>query len=156
MRAKTGMHPRSATRRGTTAVEFAAVAPVTFLMLLGLLVGGLGTFQYQELSYLASESARWASVHGTQYAAQTGQPAATATTVYQQVIEPKAVMLNLADLTYSVTWNTSNSPTTTTIVGGNPVTTANTVTVTLTYQWIPQAYLGGVTMTSTSVCTMSF
>ncbi len=55
-------------------------------------------------------------------------------------------------LTYSVTWNSSNSQFHT--VSGNKV--ANTVTVTVTYHWIPEAFLGGITLSSTSVCVMSY
>jgi hypothetical protein len=32
----------------------------------------------------------------------------------------------------------------------------NTVTVTLTYTWVPEAFLGGVTLSSTSVMPMSY
>jgi hypothetical protein len=36
------------------------------------------------------------------------------------------------------------------------VATRNTVTVTLTYQWIPEAFFGGITLRSTSVLPMSY
>ena len=39
-------------------------------------------------------------------------------------------------------------------VSGLP--TALTVTVTLTYRWVPEAFLGGVTLSSTSVMPMSY
>lgn len=143
-------------RRAASMVEFAVVAQVTFLLLIGLLVGGLGMFRYQQVAYLAREASRWASVHGTQYATDTKNTAATAATVYSTVIAPDATGLDLTQLTYSVTWTTSNAQTHTATVGGVQVTVANTVTVTVNYHWIPEAYLGGMTLTSSSTCVMSY
>jgi Flp pilus assembly protein TadG len=150
------MHLRYQTRPAATLVEFAVVAPATFLILLGLLIGGLGIFRYQQVARLARDATRWASVHGTQYAQDTKNPAATAEIVYNQVIVPNATSLDLSNLTYSVTWNSSNSPYHTGNVNGQPVKIANTVTVTVTFQWIPEAFLGGITLSSTSVSVMSY
>jgi len=135
-------------------VEFAVVGSVTFLILLGLVIGGLGVFRYQQISRLARDASRWASVHGTEYANDTRKPAATAQDVYNQVIAPNATGLDVNHLSYAATWNTSNSPYHTTSVNGQKV--ANTVTVTITYQWIPEAFLGGITLSSTSVSVMSY
>jgi Flp pilus assembly protein TadG len=137
-------------------VEFAVVAPVTFLLLLGLLIGGSGVFRYQQVARLARDASRWASVHGTDYAKDTKDPVATAQDVYDKVIAPNAVGLDLSQLSYSVAWNTDNSPYHVVTVNNQPVKVANTVTVTINYNWIPEAYLGGVTMTSTSVSVMSY
>jgi Flp pilus assembly protein TadG len=145
-------HPR----KGTTMVELAVVGPVTLLILLGLLIGALGIFRYQQVARLARDASRWASVHGTQYANDTNNPAAAPTDVYNQVIVPNATGLDLNQLNYSVTWDTSNSPCHTATVNGQQVKVANTVTVTITYQWIPEAYLSGITLTSTSVTVMSY
>ena len=108
----------SDSRRAVTTVEFAVVAPITFLFLLGLLVGGLGIYRYQQVAHLSREASRWASVHGAQYAADTGNSAATASDVYQNVILPQAAGLDPNKLTYSVTWNTSNSQFHSTTVNG--------------------------------------
>lgn len=139
-------------RKGGTIVEFAIVAPLVFLLILGLIVGGLGVARYQQLAYLAREASRYASVHGAQYANDTGHPAATSTDIYNQVISPRSTGLNLSRLTYSITWNTSNTQFHT--VGAAKV--ANTVSVALTYVWIPEKYLPQKTMRSTSVSVMSF
>jgi len=147
---------RYPSRPGTSSVEFAVVGPVTFLLLLGLVIGGLGLFRYQQVARLARDATRWASVHGTQYAKDTKNPAATPTDVYNHVIAPNATGLDLTHLTYSVTWNTSNSPYHTATVNGQQAKVANTVTVTITYQWIPEAFLGGITMSSPSVSVMSY
>lgn len=142
-------------RQAATLVEFALVGSLTFLLIVGLLVGGMGIFRYVELASLARESSRWASIHGTQYAKETGGSAATPADIYNTVIAPNAVGLDLPKLTYSVTWDTSNSPYRTVSVNNQLVVVRNTVTVTITYQWIPEAYLGGVTLTSTSVSVMA-
>lgn len=143
-------------RRAASAVEFAIVAPLTLLLVLGLLIGGLGAFRYQQMAHLTREASRWASLHGAQYAKDTGKPAATAADVYQQVIAPGAAALDPSKCTYSVTWSTDNRLYHTKIVNNKVVPITNTVTVKLAYQWIPEAYLGGVNLGSTSVSTMSY
>jgi Flp pilus assembly protein TadG len=146
--------PRS--RPAGAMIQFAVVGSITFLLLIGLLIGGLGIFRYQQVARLARDASRWASVHGTQYAADTKNTAATATDVYNNIISPNAAGLDLTKMTYSVTWSTSNSPYHTATVNGSTVNVANTVTVTISYQWVPEAYLGGVTLSSTSVTVMSY
>jgi Flp pilus assembly protein TadG len=145
-------------RRGgaSTVVEFAMIAPVLFLLLFGLLIGGLGIFRYQQVSQIARDASRWASVHGTQYALDTGNTAASATDVYNNAISPNAAGLNVNNVTYSVTWQSTNSPFSVKTVNGSQQNVANTVTVTVNYQWIPEAYLGGITLSSTSVTVMSY
>ena len=113
------MRSQQTSRRAASLVEFAFVAPLTFLLLLGLVIGGMGVVRYQQVAWLAREASRWASVHGAQYARETGNPAATANDVYQQVIAQEATALDLSKLSYSVTWNTDNRPYHTTIQNGN-------------------------------------
>ena len=142
-------------RDGTTTVEFGITCPIVFFLIFAIIVGGLGVFRYQEVGAVAREAARWASVHGGQYAEDTGQPAATASDIYTNAIVPGAFGLDLSQLTYSVTWNHDNMPL---WVGENaeaPV--GNTVTVTVTYQWMPEMYLvGPITLTSTSTAQMIY
>ncbi len=107
MRARNSSNSR---RRGSTLVETAILLPTVFLFVIGMCVIGLGIYRYQQVASLAHEGARYASVHGTQYAANTGNSAATATDIYNNAIQPMAVGLNATYLTYSVSWNTSNSP----------------------------------------------
>jgi Flp pilus assembly protein TadG len=151
------MRHYSKSRRGATAVEFAIVGPLTFLLLLGLVIGGMGVFRYQEIASLAREGSRWASVHGTGYQKDTGKPAATKQDVINYMAA-KGVSLDLSQFNTSnclVTWNTNNSPYHTNIVNGQVVAVTNTVNVKITYRWIPEAYLGGITLTSTSESAMS-
>ena len=130
-------------RRGATVLEFAFALPVLLLLTLGMLVLGQGVSQFQVVAMLAREGARWASVHGTEYQATTGQAAATPADIYTSAILPKAVGFAPGSLNYLVSWSPNNQP------GG-------TVTVTVRYQWAPAAYLGTMTMSSTSVMTVSY
>jgi Flp pilus assembly protein TadG len=145
-------------RLGTTTVEAAIVLPTVFLFIIGMCVIGLGIYRYQQVASLAREGARYASVHGTQYAFNTGNSAATATDIYNNAIQPMAIGLNTGSLSYSVTWNTSNSPTSyssTSTPPGAPVN--NSVSVTVTYSWTPELYVTGpINLTSTSVMPMSY
>ena len=142
-------------RRGTSVVEFAITCPIVFFLIFAIIVGGLGVFRYQEVAALAREGARWASVHGGQYAKETKQPAATPEDIYASAIAPSMVGLDPVKLSYSVTWNRNNMP----LWVDNNVEdpTGNTVTVTVTYQWIPEIYLAGpFTLTSTSTAQMLY
>lgn len=144
-------------RSGATVVECAFVYPVLFLLILALLVGGAGIFRYSQLASLAREGARYASVHGTQYAQEMKVTAPTPDQIYNNVIVPMAVSFDTTQLGYSITYNTSNSPYYTVLDSNNNVVPVqNTVTVTLTYNWLPEMFLGGITLSSTSVMPMSY
>src|SRR5262249_52493725 len=144
-------------RPGATVVECAFVYPVVFLLVLGLLVGAAGVFRYSQLASLSREAARYASVHGAQYAQEMKVTAPTPDDIYNNAVLPMAAGFDTSQLKPSITYNTSNSPFHTTLdANNNVIPIQNTVTVTLTYQWIPEAYLGGVTLSSTSVMPMSY
>ena len=96
-------------RRGVQAVEAAIVLPVVMMLILGTCSTAMGVYYYQLVATLAREGARYASVHGTQYAADTGNPPATAADIYINAIMPMAVGLNLSNLTYQVQWGTAVS-----------------------------------------------
>src|SRR5262245_32232108 len=128
---RTAVHDQ---RRGTTTIEFAITCPIAFFVIFAIIVGGLGVFRYQQVASAAREGARWARVHGGQYAQETGRPAATETDIYNNAILPAAGALTPSQLTYSVTWNKSNMPLE--VVNGQyEVPTGNIVTVTVNYQW---------------------
>ncbi|MDW8222069.1 MAG: pilus assembly protein [Gemmatales bacterium] len=138
-------------RRGGALLEFALVAPLVFLLLFGLIIGSLGVYRYLQVAALAREASRWAAVHGAHYCQEHGQPAITAQDVFQRAIVPRAVGLDVGQLSCTVVWNASNSPYQVVVQNDQVVTVANTVTVTVRYRWIPEALLGGITLTSTSV-----
>jgi Flp pilus assembly protein TadG len=138
-------------------VECAFVYPIFFLLVLGLLTGAAGIFRYSQLASLSREAARYASVHGGQYAKEMNVTAPAPADIYNNVVLPMAVGFDTSQLNYSITYNTSNWPYHTTLDSNNNVIPIqNTVTVTLTYQWLPEAFLGGITLSSTSVMPMSY
>jgi Flp pilus assembly protein TadG len=146
------MLSRSTRRRGATAVEYAIIAPLLFLLIVGLIVGGLGVFRYQEVAHLAREGARYASVHGMEYATDSKQPAATQDSIYKEVILARGVGLDKNCLKCVVTWDKYNAPQT---VAADGSVTGNIVSVTVNYQWIPEGFLGGILLSSTSKLPMS-
>lgn len=158
-------------RRGIQAVEAAIVLPVVMMLILGTCSTAMGVYYYQLVATLAREGARYASVHGSQYA-QYGPPV-QASDIYINAIKPMAVGLNLSNLTYQVQFGTavsgswvwtswvssSNSPPTSynpnSVPPGEPLHMG--VQVTVTYQWTPDLYITGpINLTSTSVMPMSF
>jgi Flp pilus assembly protein TadG len=161
-------------RQGTTAVECALVYPATFLLILGLVITAQGIARYQEVAALARSGARYASTHGAYYRKDAGlpvgspgtyattanslfwysvdptQPAGTDTSwagdIYDQAVRPKVVSLDPAQLTFQVGYpSVINQPT-------NPDNwPASQVSVTVTYQWLPDLYLfGPLSLSSTS------
>jgi Flp pilus assembly protein TadG len=135
--------PRKSRRRGAVILECALVYPITFLLVFGLIIGGLGVFRYQEVASLAREASRYASLHGATYQQATGKKAATAADVYNNVILPKAVALNPSQLSYNVAWTPDNN------VGSK-------VTVTVTYHWVPEAFLPSMNLSSTSTVVVAY
>ena len=130
-------------RRGLHEIECAVVIPLVILLLSGLLIGALGALRYREVASLAREGARYASAHGHDYQKITRRPAATPADVFNNAIAPQAVLVDPGQLSSSVTWSPDNEQ-------------GSTVTVTVTYHWVPEAYLGGLTLTSTSTATISY
>ncbi len=143
-------------RTATTTVECALVYPALFLLVLGLLVGSAGVFRYQQMASIARKAARYAVVHGTQSAKDIGGVAPTAEQIYQAVIKPNAILLDLSKLSYSITYDSSNAAYRTSIVNGEIVGKQNTVKVTLTYNWVPEiGLLKHCTFSSTSIMPMA-
>ncbi len=134
---------RNQRRQGLTIVECAIIFPLLFLLVIGVMIGGLGVYRYQEVAALAREASRWASVRGAAYQFYTGNTAATDKDVYEKAIRPKLVALDPAKLTYKVTWNPDNRQ-------------GSTVTVQVDYLWLPEAFLGGTKLSSTSTTLMSY
>ncbi|HZW30873.1 MAG TPA: TadE/TadG family type IV pilus assembly protein [Isosphaeraceae bacterium] len=127
-------------RRGTTALECALVSPLVILLLMGMLLMGLGVFRYQQLQSLAREGARYASVHGPQYASENNTSQASTSTVLSYV-DGLAVGLGGLDCT-AVTYSASSLPC--------------TVSVTLTYTWTPGRLFSPTTWTVTSTMPVTY
>lgn len=166
-------------RRAGVLVEAALVLPITFLLILGVLIGGMGVFRYQEVAHLARLTARYAAVHGGQYA-QDNASAITAGTLpnvngnylAQNIAAANAVLLNSSQLSVSATiithsgtydWddtadNNNRMPYSTyTDSNKNTDCVTNAVQVTVSYQWMPEWFLAGpIILTSTAVVPMSY
>jgi hypothetical protein len=156
----------SSRRPAATLAEAGLVYPVVALLLLGVVIVAMGVFRYQLVAELAREAARWASVHGAQYKSETGNAMATPSSIYSNAIQPRAAGLDTSGMTFTssagqgtylgftVSWTNSSEIPIYNDTNGNPVT--NQVTVTVTYNWVPVAYLGAVTLSSTSVMAMQY
>jgi Flp pilus assembly protein TadG len=147
-------------RAGTVLVELAIIYPVLFIILFGLVMGGIGVFRYHQVSYLAREGSRYASVHGSVYEQEHNIVGKTdadrKNDIYNEAIKPRAIRMQLDVQDCTVTWNTNNQPYHTTITNGQVVPVANTVSVTVKYKWNPGFIFKPVTLSSTSVSTMSY
>jgi hypothetical protein len=146
---------RSNRRIAATVAETAIVLNATMLLLIGLIVVGLGVFRYQQVAAVAREGARWASVHGGSYAQDTGQPLATSQSIYNAAIAPMCSGLDVNSLTYAVTWD-DGSQMPLVYTGAGNGWKSNSVRVTIRYQWIPEAFLGGITLTDTSEMPVTY
>ena len=66
-------------RRAASVIEAVVVLPITLALVLGILIGGIGIARYQQVAYVARETARFASVHGGRYAKQNAAAIAAGT-----------------------------------------------------------------------------
>jgi hypothetical protein len=153
-------------RRASSTVESAVVYPLTFLLILGLVIVAQGVARYQEVAALARSASRYASTHGGQFRKDNGLPAGSpgtsagtnggliwystdptlaagsdaswAGTTYDSAARPKLVALDPALLTFKIGYAPiTNLPTKPDNWPGSQVT------VTVTYQWLPDLYLVG-------------
>lgn len=146
---------RTDRRRGTAVLEFAAVAPVVFFLVLFIIVGGLGVFRYQEVAVMSQDAARYAATHGAGYRKDAGLlPGSSADWTNELVANAVAPWTSGFDpkrLTCTVTWpDVSNQ------FGVPDNWPGSRVTVTVRYQWWPETVLGGpIYLTSTSTETIA-
>src|SRR4051794_18309006 len=94
-----GRHPN---RRGAVAVEAAIVYPVLFLLIFGIIVGGMGGFRYQVVAGMAREGGRYAAVRGSGWKRDSNQPAPTAAQIARDAVLPLAVSMDPAQVVVRV------------------------------------------------------
>lgn len=135
IRSQRNLSPNKLLRRGASVVEMAIVAPLVFAMTIGVIMGGLGVFRYNQVASLAREGARWASVRGPEYQRLNQAPRPTADDLMAEVISKRSVALNQKLLQCDLVWGPNDS----------------TVSVTVRYQWIPEAFFEGGIFQSTAV-----
>src|SRR5262245_32113567 len=95
---------RPGRRPGAVLVESAVVYPLLFLLLFGVIVGGLGVFRYQQVACQAREAARYACVHGADWQRETKQACPTAAQIREDVVLPLAAGMDPSKLTVKVEW----------------------------------------------------
>ena len=172
------MRLRSAPRPAATLLEAAIIYPAAVFLLISVVVGGMGIFRYQQVSYLAHQAARFAATHGGQYAKENDAAiqAGTLPTVNDNylatdIVQANAMAMDTNQLSVQVNLSTANGtfdwddtgsngnrmPTSTTTSGPDSTAQTNTVSVTVTYLWLPELYLvGPLTLSSTAVLPMSY
>jgi Flp pilus assembly protein TadG len=164
---------KHAPRRPGTAMTEAGLILTAFLFLLfAIIVGGLGVFRYQQLATLSRLGARFASVHGSQYVAEYGSrlPLQDQAAI-QTYLRNQAVGLDPSQLNVQVQLSTSSGTVGWDAGGGavaTPVATTSgaaasqrtsTVTVTVTYRWMPEVGFLGVgplNLSSSTAMPMAF
>ncbi|MBY0523979.1 MAG: hypothetical protein K2R98_11305 [Gemmataceae bacterium] len=158
--------PTHTRRSGAVVIECAIIYPVIFMMTIGLVVGGLGVYRYNELAHLSHSCARYASVHGGGYSSENKVAISAGTlpsvdlAYLQNYVKNQAILLDKTKLTVSVNmitsagsnpWSLTNNGV---VTGGN----ADVVSVTVTYVWVPEVayFTGPITMSHTAVLPMSY
>lgn len=153
------LHRKSRSRRrAAVIVESAIVLPLLVLLILGLIIGGMGIFRYQEVAGMAREAARYASVRGADYQSDVKDAkAATEDEIFEKVIKPRAAAMNLTRLKCKVDWDPPDIRTPLSLKDDYAKPQATTVTVTVTYTWIPEAYLTGpIVLSSSSTMVLAY
>jgi Flp pilus assembly protein TadG len=112
----------------------AIISPLLFMCVIGLFVGGVLSFNRQQVAALAQEGARYASLRGPNYQKAHDKPMATESDVLN-VIRSKAIGMNPQKFTCQLQWLSNNK----------------LVRVVVSYDFKPPAYLPAMTLRSTSV-----
>ena len=153
-------------RRGATTLEASIVLPVMVFLLLGIVIGGMGVFRYQQVALLAREAARYTSVRGTQYQQWTDKNSPTEKEIMDNAVLPMAVGMDATKISMqiewingvtgdAVAWDTAKK--TPRSLNATSVAVTNNVRVRVNYVWSPGVLVpGSITLTSTSVIPMSF
>ncbi len=157
-------------RRGASVLEAAIVLPLTFLLLIGLIVGAIGISRLNQIAELARAAARYAATKGTEYQ-QEGGAGYTQQQIIDAAITPRAASLTPLGVTIqvilpdgtAVDWDSSywagppQRNKTYTYMTDNGQIKMNRVRVRLTYQWMPEmALVGPFTLTRTSEQVMAY
>ena len=167
-----------ARRPAAHAVECAIIFSLTFLLVTGLVVCAMGVFRYQQMAYLARETARYAAVHAGEYQQENAAaikagtlPNVTNSYLTTNIVQANAVCLDPSSLQVAIKINTSDGsygwddtadngqrwPYSLKTINGTTYSLTNTVSVTLTYQWVPEWFLAGpLTLTSTAVMPLCY
>jgi Flp pilus assembly protein TadG len=93
-------HPDRPRSRGQALAEFALVAPILFVLLLGIIEAGRFIFHYETLNNATRVGVRYAIIHGANSGDPTGPPDdATGTDIKQAVSDAAFGLVEVGDLT---------------------------------------------------------
>jgi len=110
--------------RGVVAVEFAMVVPLLLLLLLGVIDFGRAMYVKNSLVYAASQGARVAAIHNSNWSAVTNQ------------VVTDLNIRRLAGTTESEVVTVTSTTACPTDAAGSPDTATVSVTVNLPFHWI--------------------
>jgi hypothetical protein len=130
------------------------------------MVGGVGVFRHQQVTCLATEAARYASVRGGDYEKDAPRSSPTVEQIVAAAVRPKATGIPPGDLTVSIEWidrgaggrtldwDAAPKDVRSITAGGEYV--SNAVRVTVTYRWTPGAFFGPTDLTAVCVLPMAY
>jgi hypothetical protein len=117
----------------------AIVGPLAFLMVIGLMIGCLGIFRYNQVAALAHEGARWAAVRGRNFEKINHRKPITSEDIRANVVVPRAAGIDLNRLECTMSLDKDHT----------------VVSVTIRYLWLPEAYFGKLTLSDTATTLVS-
>jgi Flp pilus assembly protein TadG len=123
---------------GAAAVEFALLALIYIMMLLGVVEVGLYIADRQDLMSAVHSAGRYAIVHGS----SSSSPASAST--LEQLVGSHLVIISSASITANASFSPNNNP-------------GSTVTITASYTWkpiVPLLNLRNATISATSAATI--
>ena len=103
-------------RRGTAFVEFGLLAPIFFLVIVGIVDFGRMMWLSNSVEHAATEGARYAAVRGV------GKPTVATAQQIQDFARAQVTLIPTSEMTVNVSWTPTNN--------NNP---GSTVTVQVTY-----------------------
>jgi Flp pilus assembly protein TadG len=119
-------------RRGAAVVEMALIGSLLFLLLFGIVMGGLGVFRYVQVASLAERGARWAAVHSRD---ESGKARKLTSADVTTVVQSQAAGMDRQALRCNAEWDSDR----------------NHVTVTVEYDFVPECYWRTMTFSRKSI-----
>ncbi len=113
--------------RGTAFVEFGLLAPLFFLVIVGILDFGRMVWLSNSVEHAATEGARYAAVRGA------GKPTVATAQQIEDFARAQVTLIPTSDMTVNVSWTPTND--------NNPGSTV-TIQVTYNFEYLLVGFLG--------------
>jgi Flp pilus assembly protein TadG len=155
----------SARRSGAVAVETMIMSSLMVFLLCMIVIGGMAVLRYHQVDCLSRAAARYVAVHGSAWAKDAKQASPTTQNVLDAVVKPLAAGMDSATLSLQIDWtdelkgtstdwdSASHAPSGTSSTGD---TVANSVQVSVVYQWTPPMLWGTLTFRSVTRVPMAY